>query len=526
MAVKSKNEGKLQKRYRDNFSGGWNAYLGVRQIKDNESPEMTNVDFIGKGGIGNRQGYTEIESPLTYTSGIKGMGSLHTASIHQLIAFKSSGGATVLSHSTDGGAWTNVTTTTFAGNLDIDFCQAAGKLYTGNGSNVMREWTGTAWADTSNGTVGYYPTYYNQRLWVVDETNADRLNFSGQYSEQLLTGGGLVNKLGDFADATAGWISFKFGSGAEITGLRVFKDSLYVFLRDSIYKIAPATAANTFTITQITNSVGCVSNRSIAQVEEDLFFAGDDGVYALGEVANYVSVRTTNKSAKIKEVFDNMTSTNKQKLTAEYFNFKYHLFYSLFGTSNDSCIGFDIRYQGWVDWRNMPANDTCVYEDSTGDRRLYIGHPTNSEVYKLYTGATDNGAAITSTWYSKSFDDEIPDIQKVYFDHTFIFGAINGTVNISVIFNDSEVSANKSLSQVTPQGGFGRDAFGVKSFGSSSNTTTIITSYRGVPVRLRASKKKFAVQYKLSTTGVWRLDNITTTFKPLSHYAFPSIYKI
>lgn len=522
-----KTEGKLQKRYRDNFAGGINSYLGVRQIKDEESPDMTNCDFVGKGGIGNRQGYTAIgAADSTNNDGVVGMGTLHTASLHQLLRFTKNASTNVkLEHSTDGAAW-NIVADTFTANLNIDGCQAAGAFYVGNGTDVMKHWDGAAWNTTTNGTKGFYPTYYNQRIWVKDETYPDRLNFSGQYSEQLLTGGSLVNKLGDFSDATAGWISFKYGSGAEIMGLKVFKNALYVFLRDSIYSISPASAANTFTVALVTNSVGCVSHRSIAQCEEDLFFASDDGVYSLGDVANYTAVRTTNKSAKIKGVFDNLSAANKMKLCAEYHNFKYHLFYSLYGTENDSCIAYDIRYQGWVDWRNMPASCTLTYEKSTGDRDMYFGHPSTSMVYKMYSGLNDNGTAIQSTWHSKSFDEDMPDISKVYFDHTFVFGALNGTVDLTVRFNDTEVSGSKSLSQVTPQGGFGRDAFGISEFGGATNTISTITNYRGVPIRMRASKKKFAVQYKITSSGTWRLDNITTTFKPLSHYAFPSIYKI
>ena len=174
----------------------------------------------------------------------------------------------------------------------------------------------------------------------------------------------------------------------------------------------------------------------------------------------------------------------------------------------------------------MPASDAVLYLDSTNNLKAYFGHPTNSEVYKMYTGSDDNGTAIQSTWFSKSFDEELPDIQKVYFDHTFVFGAIDGTITITVRFNDTEVAGTKTLSQVTPQGGFGRDAFGRKVFGGGTNTITDITQYRGVPVRMRVSKKKFAVQYKITSSGTWRLDNITTSYKPLSHYSFPSMYKI
>jgi hypothetical protein len=519
-------EKSFQKTQRDKFAKGWNSFLGVRQISDEESPDMNNCDFKGKGGIGNRQGYTQIgAADATNNDGVVGMGALHTSTIHQLLRFAKNGSTNVkLEHSTDGAAWTQVADT-FAV-LNIDGCQAAKNFYVGNGSDVMKHWDGAAWNTTTNGTKGYWPTFYSQRLWVVDEVEPDRLNFSGQYSEQLLTGGSLVNKLGDFSDATAGWISFKYGSGAEITGLKVFKDSLYVFLRDSIYKISPATAANTFTITQVTNSVGCVSHRSITQVEEDLFFAADDGVYALGEVANYVSVRTTNKSARIQGVFDNMTAATKSKLVGAYFNFKYHLYYSKSNGDNDSCVAFDVRYQGWVPWSNMAASAATLYVSSTNDKQLYFGHPTTSAVYKMYSGTTDDGAVINSYWTSKSFDEDLPDTLKVYFDHTFIFGLLNGTVGMRIIFDDNEIYTTESISQVRPLGGMGASPFGRKPFGVYTNTITTINDYRGVPLRLRASDKKFAVQYKITSTGDWRLDNITTTYKGLGHYAFISNYQI
>jgi len=515
----------LVKKYRNKFAGGINSYLGARQIKDEESPEMINCDFKGKGGIGNRQGYTQIgAADADYNDGVYGMTTLHTSTLHHLMRFVQKGTTDIEMEYWDGSSWTLVAHA-FTKDLAIDGCQAASAVYIGNGTDAMHHWDGSTWTETTNGTKGFAPTYYNQRLWVIDETNPDRINFSGQYSEQLLTGGSLVNKLGDFADATAGWISFKFGSGAEVTGLKVFKDSLYVFLRDSIYKINPATTANTFTITQITSSVGCVSHRSITQVEEDLYFAADDGVYALGEVANYVSVRTTNKSSKIQDVFNGLSATQKSKVVGVYFNFKYHLFYSLFGVINDSCVAYDIRYQGWVDWRNMPANSAVLFVDSTNDKQMYFGHPTNSKVYKMYVGSTDDNIAISTTYYTKSFDEEQPDITKIYFDHTFIFGQMNGDVNISVVFDDSMVTATKSLNQTRPQGGYGRDVFGRMAYGDATNTVTV-TNYVGIPLRMTVSQPKFAVQYKITSDGAWRLDGITTTFKPLPHPAFPAEYTI
>lgn len=516
----------LNKKYYVDFSGGNNSFVGPRQIKDNESPDSANCDFMGKGGIGNRQGYEEIQSPTTYTSGIKGMGQLHTASIHQLLAFKTNGANVVLSYSVDGSTWTNYTTDTFQ-NRSISGCQAHNNFYIGNGADTMKHWTGTAWVTTTNGTPGYFPTDYGQRLWVIDETYPDRLNFSGVYSDQLLTGGALKDKYADFSDATAGWIALGFGTGEEIVGLRSFKNALYVLCRNSVWSLTPhSSTADSFIITKITTAVGCVSAKSIAQVGEDIFFAADDGVYSLGDVANYAGViRSTVKSGRIEKVFTAMTAQMKANLVGVFYGFKYHLFYSVGGTVNDSCYVYDTRYGGWLNWTNMSAHSALVYRDSNNATSLVFGHPTTSSVYTMYSGATDAGTAISSYWYSKSFDYELSDVTKLFMDSTFLFGGLNGTVTVSTIFNDFEVSSTKSISQARPQGGMGRDKFGLMPFGDSTNTLTIV-NFVGQPLRMRARGQKFAIQYKVSASSSWRLDGISQTYIPFSHYKFNSLYKI
>jgi hypothetical protein len=518
---------KIEKSIRKDWTGGLNPYLGVRQIKDNESPDMANCDFYGKGGVGSRLGYTKVGTTSTYTTAGWGLGTLHTNTYHQMLKFIDNGVNVVLATSTDGAAWSNVTGTTFV-QKNIDGCQAAGSFYIGNGSDAMKHWDGAAWNVTTNGTLGYYPTFYNNRIWVVDETYPERINFSGQWgaSDNAESGGTTSSTLGSFSDATAGWISFRYGSGTRVKGLKVFKNALYVFLSDAIYSVAPASAADTFTVTLITNSVGCVSHRSIAQVEEDLMFAADDGVYSLGEVANYTSVRTTNKSAKVIEIFNALDGGAKAELCAEYYNFKYHLFYSSDNTTNNACIVYDIRYKGWMKWTGMNGMAATLYEDSNGDITLNFLDAGNAEVYEMYSGSTDNGTDISSYYYTKSFDEDLPDTLKVYFDHTFIFQTLNGTVSLRVIYNDLEVAVTKSFSQLNPIGGMARQPMGYGAMGIVLNGDTSVTNYIGTPRRFRSSKKRFAVQYKISSSDQWQLDTITTTFKPLSHYSFPSLYKL
>jgi len=495
---------------RKDFVGGNNYTYGSRQVNDNESPDAVNCDFKGRTGVGNRAGYTQLGTVSTYNLG-KGLAEFHTSVIDQAIKFVSNATNVILSYST-GGAWSDVVGTTFA-NLNMDACQGGGKLYTGNGSDVMREWNGSAWADTTNGTKGYFPTFYNSRIWVKDEQNEDMLNFSGQFTFDNTV---VSDKLGDFTTANGGgWIRFKAGSGARITGLKSFKSALYVFLTDSIYRVTPASSANTFTVELITNAVGCVSHRSIVQVEEDLYFSGQDGVYSLGDVANYTAVRTTNKSAKIQRIFDNLTATQKASLVGCYYKFKYYLFYTLSGTTNNACMVYDIRYKAWQDWRNIAGNDAKTITLQGEQRMFFIEN--SAKVQEMGVGNDDDGSPINSYWTSKSFDEKLPDVMKFYFDASFLFGTLNGSVDLSVVFNDYDVSATKTLTQNKPQGGFGRDVLGKSVMGKSTNITTVVQVYN-YPQRLKAKGKKYAVSYKVESSDEWRLDSISQYVSVFDHF--------
>lgn len=513
MSKPTANSG-LQKKFRANWGGGTDYFSGIRAVADNASPSAVDCDFTGSNGVGSRSGYTQVGTVTSSRTQVWGMSEYHTSSLDYLIKFASNGTNIALGYGT-GGAWTFDTSKTFTDQLNLDVVEANSLLYSFNGIDVMNQWNGSSWTSTTNGKVLKYGAYYNSRVWGIDPSALDTLWFS-------------VTSTADFSSAGSGSITIFPGSGATITGMSVFQDNLYVFLNGSmkgIFKIAPATSANTFTVTMITNTIGCVSHRSICQVENDLYFVSDDGIYTLGAVAYFTNIRTTNRSARMQPVFDGLSGASKQKLVGKYFKFKYHLFYPLFGGQNDSCLVYDIRYQALQDWRNIPGQSATTYTNSSKQTTFYFGHPTTGAVYQMYSGFTNDGNAISSSWSSKSFDEGIADTEKLYFDTTFIFGSVNGTVNLSVVFNDSQISVSKALTQQNPQGGFGFSTFGLAAFGANKNTLSI-TQVSTQPERLHAKGKKFAIQYTIASTGQWSLNTITQTFQPLTHYAFPSNLKL
>jgi hypothetical protein len=185
---------------------------------------------------------------------------------------------------------------------------------------------------------------------------------------------------------------------------------------------------------------------------------------------------------------------------------------------------YDIRYKAWQDWRGIAANDAKVITLANTRRHFFI-EPTTAKVQELGVGVTDDGATINSYWMSKSFDESIPDVMKFYFDTSFLFGTLSGTVDVSVIFDDYEVKVTKSLSQNVPQGGCGRDCFGRMALGDSTNTVTV-TQVFNKPQRLKAKGKKYAIQYKVSATGFWRLDSISQYLSAFDHFKIDPALKL
>ena len=513
---------------RGDFSGGVNYFYGSRQIADNESPDAINCDFKGKTGVGNRSGYTQVGAVADSRTKVFGLDEYHTASLDQIVKWVSNG-STIIPYHSAGGAWTAGTGNTFSDNLNIDTVQAFiaaasptpgtpvstnGYLFTFNGIDAMSKFDGTTVTTHTGGTKGFYGAYYDRRLWCVDEQYQDVVNFSTQTPD--------ATKCLDFtANGTSsnpGTIVFRPGSGEKVTGLVNFKNALYVFLRDAIFRVTTTSTANTYQIELVTNAIGCISSRSVCQCEEDIMFASSDGIYSLGDVANYLYVRTTNKSTKIQQIFNTISSTNKTKLVGKYYNFKYHLFYSLYGTQNDSCAVYDVRYKAWQDWRNMSVNDATLFTTSSSDTCLYFGEVSTGKVHKM-TGTTDDGTAISSYWNSKSYTENMSDTLKFYFDTTFSMGALNGTVTFYVIFDDTIISQPVTLSQNKPQGGFGRDTYGLMAFGDETNTVTV-TQVVNKPIRLKAKGKNFSIQYKIMSTGDWRLDSISQYVSIFEHFVF------
>jgi hypothetical protein len=182
-------------------------------------------------------------------------------------------------------------------------------------------------------------------------------NIMTVYNNQLVIANGQYIQLCDIDDFTdwqvaAGKLSFSKGfAGGNITGLRSRNNTLIVFTKDAIYGLTYTYAndlqgfqVNVDTIESAPN-IGPVSNRAIVQADGEIFYMGADGV-----IRNLVnsSVSAIYNTGSISENIKNQLNTYQSGLTSCVAGFDKNKLYfavkSNESTVNDLVFVYDFKY--------------------------------------------------------------------------------------------------------------------------------------------------------------------------------------
>ena len=101
-----------------------------------------------------------------------------------------------------------------------------------------------------------------------------------------------------------------FGSGAgsikvddTITGLKVFRDSLFIFCENRIFKLTGTSSSN-FSITPVTRRIGCINGDTIQEFAGDLVFLGPDGLRTVAATAKIGDTELGTISKNVQSIFD------------------------------------------------------------------------------------------------------------------------------------------------------------------------------------------------------------------------------
>lgn len=415
------------------FAGGLNNYSNPTQVEDSESPDLMNVDFSGIGSIRKRMGYQKLTNTEPNADDhIQGIFSYITSTVNEIL-YVADG---VLYKYDGSGGSTSISGGTFSTSADVNAAQAGDRLYFFDGVTALCYYNGTNVVTTGVTSPPAFPEqgiFFNKRIYVNSTANRDRV-----YYGDALTSAGASTNTGDFTvDANGGY--FGFGLGHEVVGFARQSSYLYVFCKSSIFRVEAVVSSGTLdhTAVPISNSIGCRAPRSVDNVGNDIYFL-DSTIYSLGEVANYTSLRTTNVSAKIANIFTGMSQADIAKAAAIYSTEQeVYLLALKVGANgyNDRVIGFSLPYKSWFLWDSFKVNHWLEFIDSNDVKHLYFGSDNDDAAYvfEAYQTTNDDGAAIDAYYYTKEIDSKTFDTEKIYQMWSTQFGGVYGEITIAFL---------------------------------------------------------------------------------------------
>jgi hypothetical protein len=240
-----------------------------------------------------------------------------------------------------------------------------------------------------------------------------------RYTERIIVSGQSANpsvvyysgrlKPYDFEDSSAGFIDV----GDIVTGIKVFRNSLIIFCKNSIYELT--NLDSTPIIKSVTKNIGCVSGNSIQEIGGDLIFLAPDGLRTVAGTARIDDVELSSISRKIlplvNEIINNFANYTISSMVIRERS-QYRLFYYQSGqavSGQKGIIGtFKYNSEGipafeWSQTKGLPVKFCTSDVNNDGTEVLYHTDETGY-VYKHDTGNSFDGANVEAEFQTPDMD--------------------------------------------------------------------------------------------------------------------------
>jgi hypothetical protein len=311
------------------------------------------------------------------------------------------------------------------------------------------------------------------------ERYAERIIVSGQSANPSVVYYSGRLKPYDFEDSSAGFIDV----GDIVTGIKVFRNSLIIFCKNSIYELT--NLDSTPIIKSVTKNIGCVSGNSIQEIGGDLIFLAPDGLRTVAGTARIDDVELSSISRKIlplvNEIINNFANYTISSMVIRERS-QYRLFYYQSGqaaSGQKGIIGtFKYNSEGipafeWSQTKGLPVKFCTSDVNNDGTEVLHHTDETGY-VYKHDIGNSFDGANVEAEFQTPDMDYGDNGLRKsLYKVKTNI--EPEGTQNdlllrIRYDFESSEVPqpGNFAVGNLSSASLFGTALFGTGIFGATT----------------------------------------------------------
>jgi len=256
-------------------------------------------------------------------------------------------------------------------------------------------------------------TFFAEEITV---TGTKGVKYVTTHDKHLIAAGVEDNLSTVFYSATLDPTSFSgTGSGSivvedQIEGIRGFRNELFIFCTNSIFKLININNSSTIAIVPVTKNVGCLSGYSIQEIGGDLIFLAPDGLRTVAGTARIgdVELGTVSKAIQplVTELAENINSFVIDSVVLREKS-QYRLFYtntSLEQTQQKGIIG-TLRPNGfqWSETRSLEVTAIGSGFDSNNVEQYYHGD-TEGFVYQHDTGNSFDGSNILARFETPNYD--------------------------------------------------------------------------------------------------------------------------
>ena len=296
--------------------GGLVLNKDVYDMQPGEALQLTNFEPSTEGGYRRLNGTTKYNSTIVpQVSSANERVQMSAIFNDKIIAGR---GGTV-SYGTTSGAWTSLATslgTTNTYDFDKFNFDGTSKIIVATGQAAAFTVNTSFTVDVINATGGgsaptnpkFVKSFANHIFYGGMSDSTHSIIFSGPFTEDDFDTGAGEIKVGDV-----------------ITGLKVFRNELFIFCQRKIYKLTGTSSSN-FALAEVAKNVGTIAHHSIQELGGDLIFLAADGLRTVAGTERIGDVELGTISKQVQErineiAYDNVIATVVRKKS------QYRLFY-------------------------------------------------------------------------------------------------------------------------------------------------------------------------------------------------------
>ena len=388
-----------------NCEGGLVLNKSTFMMQPGEALELRNFEPAVEGGYRRINGFSKYVSavvPFTSSSAEK---VLMVATFGDVVL--AARGTSIYSATPGGSSWTSRDSGR-TGALKYNFerfnFDGTDKIIVVDGTNAPTVFNSSlAATDVSDSSVAgskFVVSHRNHMFYAGKSTTKQEVVFSVPFDEDSFNTG-------------QGAGSFKVDD--EITGLKVFRDDLFIFCETRIFKLSGSSSSN-FAVSDVTRDIGCINGDTIQEFAGDLIFLGPDGLRTIAGTARIGDVELGTISSNVQSIFnENIASASEFDSIVIPDKTQYRIFFTKSGTVDNQTKGIICSLRGqkfeFAEIRGIKPASTDHFVDD-GDVIVLHGGYADGFIYRQEVGNTFNGVNIAGKYRSPDLTFNDPGIRK------------------------------------------------------------------------------------------------------------------